>query len=108
MPVSSKVSAASTNSTLVKGAPGTVTGIVVTNINAAARYFRLYDKATAPTAGTDTPKFRVSIPPAGVVAITGLSMSFGVGIGYAMTASGLDSSSDAVSASEHQINVMWG
>ena len=108
MPVSSKVSAASTNATLARTGPGTVTGIHVSNVNAAARYFRLYDKATAPTAGTDTPKLRIMIPAASSVTLSGIEISFSLGIGYAMTATGTDAATDAVSLSEHQINVIYG
>lgn len=49
------ISSAGTNSTLVKAGSGRVTSIVTGNNNASAAWLKLYDKATAPTCGTDTP-----------------------------------------------------
>lgn len=38
--------------------------VVTSNINAAARYLKLYNKASAPTVGTDTPVLTIPLPPA--------------------------------------------
>jgi hypothetical protein len=50
-----KVSAASTNAASVKGAAGQVYGIKGINIAQYPVYVKLFDKATAPTPGVDTP-----------------------------------------------------
>ncbi len=51
-----RVSTADTNATSVKASAGTHYGVQAGNVNAAARYLKLYDKATAPTVvGTDVP-----------------------------------------------------
>jgi hypothetical protein len=47
--------AASTNATSAKAAPAQVHSVVGYNAAAALRYLKLYDKASAPTVGTDTP-----------------------------------------------------
>ena len=60
-------SAASTNSTLVQAGPRILAGFVATNTTTTTYYLKFYDKATAPTCGTDVPVFTVAIPnqPAG-------------------------------------------
>jgi hypothetical protein len=62
----SYISAASANqdSQVVKASAGLVYAIQVFNINAAARYLKVYDKATAPTSA-DTPVKRILIPASG-------------------------------------------
>lgn len=61
------ISAASTNSTLVKATALTINSLVVSNNGAAAAYFKLYSKNTAPTVGTDTPVLTMLIPVNGTV-----------------------------------------
>jgi hypothetical protein len=39
----------------VKASAGQVYSLFVSNINAAVRYLKLYNKASAPTVGTDVP-----------------------------------------------------
>ena len=86
-----KTSAASTNATNVKGSAGQVYGLTVTNSNTSARYLKLYNKATAPTVGTDTPHFDVMIPGSGGVALSfAVGIVFGTGIAYALTTGAAD------------------
>lgn len=95
------ISAASTNATNVKNAKGTVGGVNVGNTNAAARYLKLYDKASAPTVGTDTPVATILIPAGGradVVFPGGLA--FALGIGFALTTGAANNDTGAVAASE--------
>ena len=47
--------AATTNATSTKASAGTVYGIIVANASAETRYLKVYNKASAPTVGTDTP-----------------------------------------------------
>src|SRR6185437_1283442 len=56
------VSAATTNSTLVKNSKGQVYGWSIYNKSAATVFVKLYNKATAPTIGTDTPVFTIPVP----------------------------------------------
>ena len=55
-------SAATTNATNVKATAGNIYTINLSNNGAAAAYFKLYNKATAPTVGTDTPLDVITIP----------------------------------------------
>lgn len=80
------VSAASTNATLVKSTTGAVTSLNLSNTSAAFKYFRLFNKASAPVPGTDTPILIIGIPPAGHVSLSvPAAFAFGTGLGYAIT-----------------------
>src|SRR3970040_2080738 len=60
-----KISAASTNADTVKASPGLVTGYYLVNTAATFRYVKLYNKASNPTVGTDTPRNVYGIPAGG-------------------------------------------
>lgn len=82
------LSAASNNSTLI-GSAGTRTlcKLVAINTSATIYYLKTYDKATAPTCGTDTPVATYPIPPSnGGVAVPlgtyGEAYALGLGICY--------------------------
>lgn len=98
-------SAATTNATSVKATAGTVWSINVTNTNAAARYLKLYNKASAPTVGTDVPVLTVPIPALGAYKVDGGSngIRFGTGIALAITTGAADSDTGAVAASEIKV-----
>lgn len=99
-------SAASTNATVVKASAGTVYSVTVSNANAADRYVKFYNKATAPTVGTDVPVFPLRIP-AGetrTYQIGGtLGHRFTAGIGLAITTGMADSDTGAVAANEIKV-----
>lgn len=95
------ISAASTNATSVKGSAGMVYGISISNTNAAARYFKLYDKSSSPTVGTDTPKSTIQIPAnATVIRVYPVGMVFSSGIAYAATGAMGDSDTTAIGAGD--------
>lgn len=100
-----KNSLASTNATSVKGSAGTLYGIAASNINAAARFLKLYNKATAPTVGTDTPVLTITIPASGYINFdTGLlGMQFTLGIAYALTGLATDADTTAVAANDIKV-----
>jgi hypothetical protein len=106
---SKTISAASTNATSVKGSAGTLYGIQVTNINAAVRYLKLYDKATAPTVGTDTPVKVIAIPGnaagAGAMVAFPVGVAFTLGIAFALTTGATDADTGAVAANEIIVNL---
>ena len=56
------ISAATNNSTSLKGSAGQVGHIQITNTSAGIRRVKFYDKATAPTCGTDTPVQVYEVP----------------------------------------------
>jgi len=96
------VSAAnSTNSTLAKGSAGNVHMLTGYNSNAALRYLKLYNKATAPTVGTDTPVFTFALPPTAAFAFDFAGGHyFATGIGYGLTTGSADADTGAVTAGD--------
>ena len=93
------VTAASTNSTLVRGSISYLQEMTIANPTATAAYFKLYNKATAPTVGTDVPLVTYRLAATGSAGDT-LTLSFGpngkrftAGFGFAVT--GLAVATDA-------------
>lgn len=107
--MSKTISAASTNATSVKASAGQVYAIQVFNLNAAARYLKLYNKASAPTVGSDTPVKTILIPGntagAGVVARWPSGLEFTTGIAFAITTGIGDADTGAVAANEIAVNL---
>lgn len=103
------ISAASTNATSVKASAGTINDGCVSNINAAARYFKLYNKASAPTVGTDTPILTLLLPPNSNTPIPtgGLGLRCSTGVAYAITTGIAVADTGAVAASEHSVHLNY-
>jgi|CXWL01.1.fsa_nt_gi hypothetical protein len=93
--------AATTNATLVKGAPGRLKSINVANGAIAAKFLKLYDLAVAPTVGTSVPVATFLIPTLGRCDLNfGAGLLFTVGIAYAITGAIADSDTTAVAAND--------
>lgn len=94
--------AASTNATLIKATSGRVAAITAYNASAAVRYLKLYNKASAPTVGTDTPVLTFAIGPAQQfnLAVMGVGIYFATGIAYALTTGSADSDTGALTAAD--------
>lgn len=92
------ISAASTNATSVKGTASVINSIVVSNTNAAVRFFKLYNKATAPTVGTDIPILTLAIPPGQTIVYSCAPFGCRVatGLAYALTTGIADADTGAV------------
>lgn len=101
-------SAASTNATSLKAAAGNVVNIDVFNVAAYDVFLKLYNKAAAPTVGTDTPAWTIPIK-----AGTGFSRefvqgkSFATGLAYAITKLQADSDATAVAAGDLTGAIDW-
>jgi len=99
------VSAATTNATSVKASAGTLYSLSVGNTNASARYVKFYNKASAPTVGSDTPVQVFTIPGGTAgggreVQIPVCGIAFSTGIAFATTTGAADSDTGAVAANE--------
>lgn len=96
-------SAATTNATSKKAGAGILYGFSLCNKAAAAVYFKFYDKASAPTVGTDVPVFKLLIP---TLACRDRSMllglNFTLGIAYAIT--GLEANSDTTAVAAGDVS----
>lgn len=102
------LSANTTNATSVKGSAGQIGYIHAINLNAAVRYLKIYNKATSPTVGTDTPVQTFPIPAsttgAGFVFQPTPGMDLTTGIGMAITTGIADADTGAVASNEIIIN----
>jgi hypothetical protein len=100
-------SAASTNATVIKGSPGSLHSLVLSNNGGAAAFAKLYNKATAPTVGTDVPVLVIPIPAAGIASLDlTQGVAFSLGIGLAIT--NLIADADATAVAAGQVKVMAG
>lgn len=97
-------SAASTNATSVKASAGNIHGGVLVNNSAAVKFLKLYNKASAPTVGTDAPVAVLGIAAnGGNINLSDNSWAFArftTGIAYAITGAAADSDTTAVAAND--------
>jgi len=102
------LAAASTNSNLIKNAAGQVFGWYFFNAAASTRYVKLYNKATAPTVGTDTPVLTLPLPAGGAANVEFTNgIAFGTGIGIGITGALADNDTTAVTANDVVVNLFY-
>lgn len=93
--------AATTNATSVKGSAASLGGYSLFNNASSARYVKLYNSASAPTAGSGTPFFTIILPANGganVEFVHGVALN--TGLGYTITAGVADTDTTATSADD--------
>lgn len=99
-----QISAATTNATSIKASAGQLYWIYAHNINAGVRYLKLYNKASAPTVGSDTPRLTLPIPAStagnGFLLSLPIPIVFETGIASALTTGVADADTGAVAANE--------
>lgn len=101
-------SAAGTNATSLKNTAGLVGFISVNNTTITPKYFRLFNKASAPTVGTDIPFLVVTIPASSSKEVPySNGLEFAAGIAYAITGGATTTDSTAVAAGDVQLNITW-
>lgn len=101
-------SAAGTNATSLKNTAGVVGFISLNNTTITPKYFRLFNKASAPTVGTDTPFLVVTIPAASSKEIAySNGVEFTTGIAYAITGGATATDSTAIVAGDVQLNITY-
>ncbi|MDB5160331.1 MAG: hypothetical protein JWO99_594 [Candidatus Saccharibacteria bacterium] len=100
------ISAATTNATFVKASAGVLYMLTATNNSATVAFLKMYNKASAPTVGTDTPVMTFMIPPNGgvMVPIPPTGITFSTGIAYALTGLATLADTTAVSLAQIQLN----
>lgn len=96
------VSAANTtNATSAKASAGRLYGLKGYNAAASVRYIKFYNKASAPTVGTDTPVMTIAVSPTSLFNfIWPHGYSFSTGIAYALTTGSADSDTGALTAAD--------
>lgn len=93
--------AASTNETVVKASAGTIHAIDGYNAASTVRYLKIYNKATAPTVGTDTPVRTIALKPTDRFAITfPLGYYCATGISFALTTGAADADTGALTLAD--------
>jgi len=103
------VSAATTNATSVKTSAANINDITLSNNSSTPRYFKLYNKASAPTVGTDTPVRVVMIPPNSTISL-GLGtygVRFTTGLAYAITGAITNTDTTAIGANEVVVGISY-
>jgi len=108
--VSRIISAAgTTNATSAKAASGYLHQVVGYNAAGAARYLKIYNKASAPTVGTDTPILTLYLPALTAFAVDFPALYFSTGIAYALTTGSADADTGALTAADVLgLNVIYG
>jgi hypothetical protein len=103
------LSAATTNSNNIKASAGQLYGWYLFNTSASIKYVKLYNKATAPTVGTDVPVLTFPLPPTdgAVQNPSGVGIAFATGIGIAITGGAADADTTAVAANDVIINLFY-
>jgi hypothetical protein len=105
------ISAATTNPTSVKASAGKLGGGTISNTSAAFKFFKIYNKASAPTVGTDTPVHTIGLPPSFTVYLRECLVDGGsylaAGIAYAVTGAAADSDTTAVAAGDVVVNLEY-
>jgi hypothetical protein len=101
-------SAATTNATSLKASAGNVYGLHLCNNTASAKWFKLFNKASAPTVGTDTPAFKIMIPANATISIP-LSppVRLSTGIAYAITGAVDDADTTATAVDDVNGLISW-
>lgn len=101
-----RVSTADTNAGLLNGT-GTAVGFIhAANTSASWRWLKLFNKATAPVPGTDTPALTLGIPPNGTLEFDPFQYPrFGTGLGIAITAGMADLDATAIGAGEVLVTI---
>lgn len=103
--------AANTNPTSVKSSQGSISGGSLRNRAASERYFKLYNKASAPVVGTDIPVLTIGLPAASIFGLEELvgvyGARFSAGIAYAITGAYADADTTAIAAGDVDVNLIY-
>jgi predicted anti-sigma-YlaC factor YlaD len=105
----SLISAASTNATSVKTSTGILGTVVLTNTASSFRYVKVFNKASAPTVGTDTPVIQFPVAPNSSLDVStsmaGLRLT--TGIAYAITGASALLDTTSVAAGDVLVNLTY-
>lgn len=103
------ISAATTNATSVKAAAGNLISAHVSNAHASnAAFLKFYNKASAPTVGTDTPVFTLRVRAAAEREVLfPIGANFDTGIALAITGAVADTDTTAIGANDVVVNLTY-
>lgn len=92
--------AASTNATSAKASAGDLISAMGYNATITVRYLKFYNKASAPTVGTDVPVLTIALAPSSAFERSLDALYFSTGIAYAMTTGSADADTGALTAGD--------
>lgn len=97
------ISAATTNALALKASAGTVLTVTISNPTATAAYFKLYNTASTPTAGTTVPVAILPVPATSTAQLTcgAMGIRFATGIGLTLTGAITDADTTSAVAGVH-------
>jgi len=102
------VAAATTNATSLKASAGNIAAIDLFNVATYMVFLKLYNKASAPTVGTDTPVWTIPIPASGGFSIDfSQGEYFSTGIAFAITKLQADSDTTVLVAGDVTGRIKW-
>lgn len=95
-------SAATTNATLIKASAGRLFLIIGRNNVASIRYLKFYNKASAPTVGTDVPVLTIALDASSrfEIDLNPYGQFFTTGIAFAITGAVADNDTTAIAAAD--------
>jgi hypothetical protein len=86
--------------------PLTLCGYSLANLAAAARFVKFYDKASAPTVGTDVPKRTIELPASAMLAADYVrGKEFKLGLWVSVTTAGVDTDNTAPAANDVLVTI---
>lgn len=105
------VSAATTNATFIGAAvgetPRKVVGLHICNAAASPRTVKFYDKASAPTPGTDPVFWTFQVPALNLFRDMNIDLRFFAGIAFATTLEIQDGTNTAVAANDLVVQILF-
>jgi hypothetical protein len=103
------VSAAGTNATSVKAGPASIGTIILSNTSLSTKFVKFFNKASAPTVGTDTPvlQFAVSAGQTLDISTSFAGLRLSTGFAYAITGGSALLDTTAVAAGDVLVNITY-
>ncbi len=94
--------AATTNATSAKASAGDLFHVEAMNTTASVKFLKIYNKASAPTVGTDTPVLTIALPPSNAAFSRSFPtpLYFSTGIAFALTGAAADADATALAAAD--------
>lgn len=100
--------AATTNASTPRNVASRIDGWHLTNTAAAVRYVKIFNKATAPTLGTDVPVLVIALPPGELSeVILPVSLHLSSGFSLAVTAGAADTDATALPAANEVVGSIF-
>lgn len=96
------------NGVNIKSSPGQVYGWYLFNNASSVRYVKLYNKATVPSVGADTPAMTIPLPAGAAANVNFVSpIAFSRGIGIGATTGATDGDAGAPAANNVIVNIIY-